>query len=197
MSDEEVEQDLLRVEVERLTAESVEVTHELNRAGAPPDQSLPNRVRQLARSHVAAMEDMQKRAQEEVAQARQRRRLPNERAGFTQKFKLPYVKDGEARLVKGYFTCNTFEDGTPGEIFIVVDQTGSSARGYLDGYSRAVSAGLQYGVPAKVFAKQAIGTKFGPSGSTGEGEEGVAIATSVLDYVWRKLAKKFDVEENK
>jgi len=188
--------DVLQQRVKELEAERVEVIRELDRAEAPPGLQLNQRVRELARAWRGKHDALTVKLAGDVARARAegvvRRRLPDERRSITKKFKLPYAKDGEVRIVKGYATVGLYEDGTPGEIFIVLDQTGTSARGYADAFATVASIALQYGVPIEVIARKMIGTKFGPAGATGDAE--IPMASSVLDYVFRWLLMKFAKE---
>jgi len=43
-----------------------------------------------------------------------------------------------------------FEDGTPGEIFLVMAKEGSTISGFADAFAQAISYALQYGVPLQV-----------------------------------------------
>jgi len=180
--------DVLQQRVKELEAERAEVIRELDRAEAPPGLQLNQRVRELARTWRGKHDALTVKLAEGVV----RKRLPDERQAITKKFKLPYPKNGEVRIVKGYATVGLYEDGTPGEIFIVLDQTGTSARGYVDAFATVASIALQYGVPLEVIARKMIGTKFGPAGATGDAE--IPMASSVLDYVFRWLLMKFAKE---
>ena len=48
---------------------------------------------------------------------------------------------------EGYITVGLFEDGTPGEIFLVMAKEGSTISGFADAFAQAISYALQYGVP--------------------------------------------------
>ncbi len=114
-----------------------------------------------------------------------RKRLPDERRSLTHKFK---VGDQE-----GYITVGLYEDGTPGEIFIKIAKEGSVLAGLMDSLSIAVSIGLQYGVPLKVFVDKFAHTRFEPSGWTDHPQ--IRYAKSIVDYVFRWLALKFLTKE--
>src|SRR6185295_15156102 len=60
-----------------------------------------------------------------------RRRLPDERQSVTHKFSV----GGH----DGYLTVGMYEDGTPGEIFIVMAKAGSTLSGVMDSFATAVS----------------------------------------------------------
>ncbi len=110
-----------------------------------------------------------------------RRRLPDERRSITHKFTI----GGH----KGYLTVGVFEDGTPGELFVVMAKQGSVISGLMDSFSTAVSLALQYGVPLEVLVNKFAHTRFEPSGFTSNPE--IPIAKSLVDYIFRWLALKF------
>ncbi len=110
-----------------------------------------------------------------------RRRLPDERKSFTHKFSL----GGH----EGYITAGMYEDGSPGEIFIVMAKEGSVVSGLMDAFATAISMALQYGVPLKVLCDKFTHTRFEPSGFTNNPH--IPIAKSVTDYIFRWLALKF------
>lgn len=115
-----------------------------------------------------------------------RRRLPEERKAITHKFSI----NGH----EGYITVGMYEDGTPGEIFIVMSKEGSVVSGLMDSFATAISLALQYGVPLKVLVDKFTHTRFEPSGFTNNKQ--IPIAKSVMDYIFRWLALKFLPEEN-
>jgi ribonucleoside-diphosphate reductase alpha chain len=110
-----------------------------------------------------------------------RRRLPDERLSITHKFSVA----GHA----GYITVGMYEDGSPGEIFIVMSKEGSTVSGLMDGFATAISMALQYGVPLKVLVKKFSHMRFEPSGITGNAD--IRFAKSLLDYIFRWLGQKF------
>ena len=115
-----------------------------------------------------------------------RRRLPQARRSITFKFR---VADTE-----GYLTAGEFPDGGVGEIFLRVAKQGSTLAGIMDAFAISISMGLQYGVPLSAYVKQFANTRFEPSGMTDDPE--FRIATSVLDYVFKRLAVQYlSVEE--
>ena len=87
---------------------------------------------------------------------------------------------------KGFMTVGEFEDGTPGEIFIIVAKQGSTLAGVMDALAISISHGLQHGVPLKSYVKAFINMSFAPSGPTNDPD--IRIATSFVDYIFRKLA---------
>jgi ribonucleoside-diphosphate reductase alpha chain len=110
-----------------------------------------------------------------------RRRLPDERRAITHKFDI----QGH----EGYLTIGMYEDGTPGEIFLVMAKEGSTISGLMDSFATMVSLTLQYGVPLKVLVDKFSHVRFEPAGYTGNPE--IPIAKSIVDYIFRYLASKF------
>lgn len=110
-----------------------------------------------------------------------RRRLPNERHALTHRFSI----GGH----KGYVTVGTYEDGSPGEIFITMAKEGSVISGLMDAFATSVSLALQYGVPLQVLVDKLSHTRFEPSGYTGNKE--IPFAKSIMDYIFRWLALRF------
>ena len=111
----------------------------------------------------------------------QRRRLPDERAGITHKFTI----QGN----EGYLIVGLYNDGSPGEIFVVMSKEGSTISGLMDAFSTSISLALQYGVPLRVLVNKFIHTRFEPSGWTKNPE--IRVAKSVVDYIFRWLGLKF------
>ncbi|MEO7423739.1 MAG: vitamin B12-dependent ribonucleotide reductase, partial [Fibrobacteria bacterium] len=110
-----------------------------------------------------------------------RRRLPDEREAITHKFSI----GGH----EGYLTVGKYEDGSPGELFVVMSKEGSVVSGLLDGFATAVSLALQYGVPLKVLIDKFSHSRYEPSGFTNNPR--IRIAKSITDYIFRWLALKF------
>ncbi|MCA8977003.1 MAG: vitamin B12-dependent ribonucleotide reductase, partial [Planctomycetes bacterium] len=108
-----------------------------------------------------------------------RRRLPNRRAGYTQKA----VVGGH----KIYLRTGEYEDGTLGEIFLDMHKEGAAFRSLMNCFAIAVSLGLQHGVPLDEFADAFVFTRFEPNGIV-QGHDQIKMVTSVIDYVFRELA---------
>jgi ribonucleoside-diphosphate reductase alpha chain len=113
-----------------------------------------------------------------------RYKLPDERASFTHKFSI----GGH----EGYLTVGLYPDGTPGEIFVRMAKEGSVIAGLMDSFATAISLALQHGVPLHVLIEKFKGTRFEPSGFTGNQE--IPIATSIMDYLFRWLAIRFPTD---
>jgi len=110
-----------------------------------------------------------------------RRRLPEERQAVTHKFTVAGHE--------GYITVGMYEDGSPGEIFIVMAKEGSTISGLMDTIATMASIALQYGVPLEALVSKFSHMRFEPAGFTNNRE--IPIAKSIIDYVFRWLALKF------
>jgi ribonucleoside-diphosphate reductase alpha chain len=108
-----------------------------------------------------------------------RRRLPDRRAGYTQKARIGnhkmYVRTGE------------YEDGTLGEIFIDMHKEGAAFRSMTNCFAIAVSLGLQHGVPLDEYVDAFLFTRFEPNGVV-QGNPYIKMSTSIIDYIFRELA---------
>ena len=107
--------------------------------------------------------------------------LPKDRRSLTHKFKI-----GEHG---GFVTVGLYDDGRPGEIFIMTSKTGSSLRGMMDAFAISVSLGLQHGVPLSEYIDKFSFMRFDPAGITDD--PGLRIAKSIPDYIFRWLANNF------
>jgi ribonucleoside-diphosphate reductase alpha chain len=116
-----------------------------------------------------------------VVERPQRRKLPDERNAITHKF--------DVAGHEGYITVGLFEDGTPGEIFLVMAKEGSTISGFADAFAQAISYALQYGVPLQTLVDKFSHSRFEPSGMTKNPE--VRFAKSIVDYIFRWMATKF------
>jgi ribonucleoside-diphosphate reductase alpha chain len=110
-----------------------------------------------------------------------RRKLPVERAAITHKFSVAGHE--------GYITVGQYEDGAPGEIFLVMAKEGSVVSGLMDAFATSVSLALQYGVPLDALSNKFMHMRFEPSGFTGNPE--IPIAKSIMDYIFRWMDLKF------
>jgi ribonucleoside-diphosphate reductase alpha chain len=110
-----------------------------------------------------------------------RRKLSEERQAITHKFDI----QGH----EGYITVGLYQDGMPGELFLVMAKEGSTISGFADAFAQAISYALQYGVPLHVLVDKFSHMRFEPSGMTKNPQ--VRFAKSIVDYVFRWLATKF------
>jgi ribonucleoside-diphosphate reductase alpha chain len=108
-----------------------------------------------------------------------RRRLPDRRAGYTQKARIGthkmYIRTGE------------YEDGALGEIFIDMHKEGAAFRSMTNCFAIAVSLGLQHGVPLEEYVDAFLFTRFEPNGVV-QGNPYIKMSTSIIDYIFRELA---------
>jgi ribonucleoside-diphosphate reductase alpha chain len=110
---------------------------------------------------------------------RERRRLPDRRAGYTQKARV-----GNHKI---YLRTGEYDDGTLGEIFIDMHKEGAAFRSMTNCFAIAVSLGLQHGVPLDEFVDAFLFTRFEPNGGV-QGNPHIKMTTSIIDYIFRELA---------
>jgi ribonucleoside-diphosphate reductase alpha chain len=110
-----------------------------------------------------------------------RKRLPKKRPSQTVSFAV-----GDA---EGYLTASSYPDDGLGEIFLKFGKQGSTLAGVMDAFSIAVSVALQYGVPLEKYLEKFMNMRFEPAGMTDDPD--IRMATSVMDYVARRLALDF------
>ena len=139
------------------------------------------RTQPLNASHGKKAKEPGARALENTGFKPVRRKLPVVRRAMTHKFSI----GGH----EGYITVGMYDDGKPGEIFLVMAKEGSAISGLMDSFATAISLALQYGVPLKVLIDKFSHVRFEPSGHTGNQE--VPFAKSIVDYIFRWLASKF------
>lgn len=108
-----------------------------------------------------------------------RRKLPNRRAGYTQKA----VVGGH----KVYLRTGEYEDGQIGEIFVDMHKEGAAFRSLMNAFAISVSLGLQHGVPLEEFVDAFTFFKFEPNGIV-TGNKHIKMSTSVIDFIFRELA---------
>ncbi len=107
--------------------------------------------------------------------------LPTTRRSVTHKFTIAGNE--------GYLTIGLFDDNTPGEIFIKMSKEGSTLSGLIQGFCRAFSLALQYGLPLQDAVDRFRGMRFELHGPTNNPH--IPEATSILDYVARYLELRF------
>ena len=106
------------------------------------------------------------------------RPMPDRRNVIRQK-----VKIGKTKV---YFDVGFYEDGSIGELFIVVERTGDHMRWLYDEVARLGSKLIQHGCPVEHVAEGWLGTKGKPAGPV-QDDARIKHCTSVLDYVARHL----------
>lgn len=113
-----------------------------------------------------------------------RRRLPADRQAVIHHF--------EFGGYDGYFMVGFYDDGKPGEVWIRFSKEGSTLAGFADVVGVAVSIGLQYGIPLDVFVRKFSYYRFEPHGFVKDpSPDGVKLASSIVDYVFRTLGRKY------
>jgi ribonucleoside-diphosphate reductase alpha chain len=135
----------------------------------------------IAELEAALLSEQKRATSSPVVVGAVRERLPRRRNSKTFSFR---VADCE-----GYVTVGEYEDGRPGEVFIKVSKQGSTLAGIMDAFSISLSLGLQHGVPLATFVRKFANMKFEPAGITDDPE--LRIATSLIDYISRRLALDF------
>ena len=113
--------------------------------------------------------------------ANNRKVLPTTRKSETHKFTVAGYE--------GYLTIGLFSDGQPGEIFIKMSKEGSTLSGLMQGFCRAFSLALQYGLPLQDAVDRFRGMRFEPMGPTNNPK--IPEASSLLDYVARYLELRY------
>lgn len=121
----------------------------------------------------------------------ERKKLPQTRKSLTHKFDIAGHE--------GYLTVGLYDDGRPGEIFVVMHKQGSTIRGLMDSWATSVSLNLQYGIPVGVLFNKFRHSKFEPSGFVKNVEGGeldkksiaIRTASSIVDYVAQFMLLNF------
>ena len=116
-----------------------------------------------------------------------RKVLPNRRRGFTQKARI-----GGHKI---YLHTGEYKDGSLGEIFLDMNKEGATLGGIMNCFAIAVSLGLQHGVPLRKYVDAFTFTKFEPAGMV-QGSEYIKMSTSLLDYIFRELAVRYEGRED-
>ena len=111
-----------------------------------------------------------------------RRRLPTTRDAKIHKFEFEVGHEG-------YIHPGFYPDGTLGELFIDMSKDGSMVRGLTASLGRAISLGLQYGVPSEAFISQFRHQKYDPRGLMKEGHPDIKVADSLTDYIAQIMEK--------
>lgn len=117
----------------------------------------------------------------------QRVPLPEQRQAKVKKFRVA--------TSKGYIITGEYEDGSLGEVFVKIAKEGSTLAGLSDALAVALSVGLQHGVPLEEYTRRFRGTRFEPSGFTGE--EDIKSAASIVDYLAQYLERQYLGKDDK
>ena len=177
---EEVEQ--LHIDAWQLGVKAVAIYRDNCKVAQPlstakKDAAADRAARPIGR-RAAGVEQVVEQVVEKVIKEPVREKLPRNRTSRTFEFRVADCK--------GFVTVGEYEDGRPGEIFLQVSKQGSTLAGIMDAFAISVSYGLQYGVPLRAFVETFTNMRFEPAGMTDDPD--LRIATSILDYIFRRLA---------
>ena len=106
-----------------------------------------------------------------------RARLPDTRPSLTHHFNIAGHD--------GYLTIGFFDDGKPGEMFVVMSKDGTTIRGLMDTLGALTSIALQHRVPLEELTRKFAHQRFEPSGYTQNKD--LRNAASIVDYVFRYM----------
>lgn len=141
------------------------------------------------------VESVREQVQKVVKESSKPRRikLPGRRVSQTLKFTVG------GNLMEGFLTIGVYPDGTCGEVFGKVNQSGSFANGMFESFCKAFSIALQYGVPLSSLIESFRYTAFEPSGFTKVGDteghaESIKTCKSVVDAMMQTLEWLFPPE---
>jgi ribonucleoside-diphosphate reductase alpha chain len=173
---EEVEQ--LHVDAWKLGVKAIAIYRDNCKVGQPLSTAKKETAASPEASAAATPAEAATQVVEKIIKVPVREKLPRNRTSHTFEFRVADCK--------GFVTVGEYVDGRPGEIFLKVSKQGSTLAGIMDAFSISVSYGLQYGVPLRNFVEAFTNTRFEPAGITDDAE--LRIATSILDYIFRRLA---------
>jgi hypothetical protein len=114
-----------------------------------------------------------------------RERLPDTRRSVTHRV---VIGSGESQ-VKLFITISFYEDGRPGEVFLQVDEKGTTLSGFCICMGVTISLCLQNGVPLSKLHEKLSYQDFEPQGITDDEE--IHFAHSVIDYAVRWMQKEY------
>lgn len=105
------------------------------------------------------------------------------------------IKKFHIQNIEGYITVGLREDGTPGEVFLMVQQCGTFARGLCHALGLMISVALQSGTPLNKIVEKLKDLHFEPSGITGD--PAIPFCNSITDYLAKWLSMRFLEGEEK
>ena len=91
--------------------------------------------------------------------------------------------------MEAYLFAGKYEDGRVGELFITASKEGTQIAGLFDSIAILISLALQRGETTAELSRKFAGTRFEPSGMTGNPD--IPVATSPIDYIVRWLDNEF------
>jgi ribonucleoside-diphosphate reductase alpha chain len=107
-----------------------------------------------------------------------RRPLPAIRRGYRHKLRV------EGQTV--YLATGEYDDGSLGELFVTLSREGTTLRSMMESFAKAISIGLQHGVPLGTFVKAFTNVRFEPAGIV-EGHDRIKLCSSLVDLILRSL----------
>jgi len=127
----------------------------------------------------------------EDVRKKERVKLPQTRSSITHKFEI----SGH----EGYITVGLYDNGKPGEVFVVMHKQGSTIRGLIDAWATSVSVNLQQGISVSDLFRKFRHQKFEPAGFVRNTDKGrldermseIRTASSIVDYVAQFMINNF------
>lgn len=114
-----------------------------------------------------------------------RERLPDTRRSVTHRVK---IQCGE-RPVKLFITVGMYEDGRPGEVFLQVDEKGTTLSGLCVVAGILLSICLQHGVGFEKIKEKLMYQEFEPNGMTDNPD--IRFVRSLIDYTMKWMEGEF------
>ena len=146
---------------------------------------------------IAVYRDGCKVSQILTTNKREEVKMPNSIIGRKKLPKTRNSKTIEAKVgsQKIFLTAGEYDDGSLGEIFINMAKGGAAVGILTDCFCRAVSLGLQYGIPLKKFVEHFKFTRFEPSGMV-YGHPMIKSCTSIIDYIFKALELQYEKKDS-
>jgi ribonucleoside-diphosphate reductase alpha chain len=119
-----------------------------------------------------------------------RERLPDTRRSVTHRVKIGAGKDA----IKLFITVGLYENGNPGEVFLQVDEKGTTLSGFCICIGILMSLCLQNGVTLNKLHEKLSFQEFDPRGMTDNKD--IHFARSVIDYAVQWINKEFGGKNN-
>jgi len=116
-------------------------------------------------------------------------RLPDTRRSVTHRVKIGAGKD----TIKFFITVGFYDDGRPGEVYLQVDEKGTTLSGFCICCGVLMSLCLQSGVPLSKLHEKLSFQEFEPMGMTDD--KNIPFARSVIDYAARWMQAEFGGEK--
>lgn len=116
-----------------------------------------------------------------------RTRLPSTRRSVTHKVII-------AGITELYLTVGLYDNGLPGELFIVIGKEGSELAGAYDAFGIAVSMLLQTGWEVDDLAVKFCHSRSEPSGFTDN--PFISSANSIPDYIFKWMVEKWGKKDD-